>query len=57
MIEKKEKKETKLIVRKLLKNTQATVTIPEYKAPSILNDPNRFFNKEMEETKKSMFFE
>jgi len=34
-----------------------TTTIPDYKAPSILKDPNRFFKDAMEETKKSLFFE
>lgn len=41
--------------KRILKKGQMTVKIPEYKAPSILGDPNRFFKNEWEETKKSMF--
>lgn len=53
----KKKKTKKISVKKILKQTQTTVNIPKFKAPSILGDPNRFFKHEMEETKKSMFFE
>lgn len=43
--------------KQILKKERASLTIPDYKAPSVLGDPNRFFKSEMEETKKSMFFE
>jgi hypothetical protein len=63
--EKKEKKfenltkrlSKKVVAKSILKKSQATVRIPDYKAPSVLGDPNRFFKKEFEETKRSMFFE
>ena len=47
----------RVISRKVLKKSKLTVRIPEYKAPSILGDKNRFFNSEWEETKKSLFFQ
>jgi hypothetical protein len=40
----------------VLKKEQTQVTIPNYKAPSVLGDENRFFKGTMEETKRSMFF-
>lgn len=43
--------------KQVLKKNQMTVSIPDYKAPSILNDENRFFKGEMDREKKSMFFE
>ena len=46
----------KVVSRRILKPSQTIVTIKEYQVPSILNDPNRFFKSEMEETKKSLFF-
>lgn len=54
---KKERKKERAISKSILKISKATLTLPNYKAPSILNDPNRFFKNEMEETKKSLFFE
>jgi len=48
---------SKVVSRRIFKNEQTVVNIPDYKAPSVLGDPNRFFNKEMEETKRSMFFQ
>jgi len=43
--EKKRKKELKkpIKVKAILKKSRATLTIPDYKAPSILGDENRFF--------------
>lgn len=35
--------------------SKTTLTIKDYKAESIWDDPNRFFKSEMEETKRSMF--
>jgi len=61
----KKKKESKTILKGLktkfqdksiLKKEQTQVTIPNYKAPSVLGDENRFFKGTMEETKRSMFF-
>jgi hypothetical protein len=46
----------RVISRRVLRPNQMSVTIKEYNAPSVLNDPNRFFRSEMEETKKSLFF-
>lgn len=46
----------RVISRGVIKNSKVTVRIPEYQAPSILGDPNRFFKNEWEETKKSLFF-
>ena len=43
--------------KRILRKTRATVRIPEYKAPSVLGDPNRFFKNEMEDAGNSMFFE
>jgi hypothetical protein len=47
---------SKLISKALLKKSNITVSIPEYKAPSILGDENRFFKGEMAREKKAMFF-
>jgi hypothetical protein len=64
--DKKDKKIKKYIIsklsnplksRRILKPSKATLTIKNYQAPDILSDPNRFFKKEMEETKRSLFFE
>jgi hypothetical protein len=43
--------------KSVLKSKRMTTRIPDYKSPSILKDPNRFFKDTMEETKKSLFFE
>jgi methyl coenzyme M reductase beta subunit len=51
----KEKKKTQ--AKSVLKGKRMTTRLPDYKAPSILNDPNRFFKDTMEETKKSLYFE
>ena len=51
----KEKKKTQ--AKSVLKSKRMSVEIKDYKAPSILKDPNRFFKDTMEETKKSLFFE
>ena len=45
--------------RRVVKKSQASVTIPggsDYRAPSVLNDPNRFFKNELNKTKRSLFF-
>ena len=41
--------------KKILKKTKTEVRIPEYKTPSVLGEPNRFFKDEWENTKKEMF--
>lgn len=41
--------------KKILKHSTMTATIQDYKAPSILDDENRFFKGQMEDAKKSMF--
>ena len=46
---------TKVTSRRILKKGKMSVHIPEFKAPSILGDTNRFFKNEWEETKRSMF--
>ena len=48
---------TKLKHRPVLKKSKATVNIPDYKAPSVLGDPNRFFKAEFDETKRSAYTE
>ena len=45
----------KMILKRILKKGQMTVKIPEFKAPSILGDQNRFFKDEFEKEKRSMF--
>lgn len=68
-IKQKKEKETKVNIPKVpaklkqkitsksfTKSKRPTVKIKEYKAPSILNDPNRFFKDEFEEAKKELFF-
>lgn len=46
----------KVSEKKVFKPSQKTVKIPEYKAPSVLGDENRFFKGQMEEERKSLFF-
>lgn len=47
---------TKLSAKKIVKSNQMEVHIPKRERTSILNDPNRFFTHELEETKKSLYF-
>ena len=47
----------KVTSRSVLKKNSMVINIPDYKAPSILGDENRFFKGEMEKTKRSMFLE
>jgi len=51
----------RVISRRVLKKVQAGVTMKnftkEYRPEGVFSDPNRFFKGEMEETKRSMFFE
>ena len=45
----------KVTSKRILKKGKMSVHIPEFKAPSILGDTNKFFKNEWEETKRSMF--
>lgn len=47
--------ERKVKSKKILKGKRMSVTIPDYKAPSILKDKNRFFKEAMKED--SLFFD
>lgn len=47
----------RLSSRGVLRKSNATVQIKEFKAPSILGEKSRFFKGELEETKRSMFLE
>lgn len=47
----------RIISRKILKKNNMTVRIPEYKAPSVLGDPNRFFKDELSQERRNMFFQ
>lgn len=42
--------------KKVLKKSDMTFKVSEYKAPSVLGDENRFFKGTMENEKRSMFF-
>ncbi len=45
-------------VRRFLKpSKRLTVVIKQKQTPIVLNDPNRFFKREIEEVKKTLFFE
>ena len=46
----------RVISRQILKKSNMGVNIPDYKAPSILGDENRFFKGEFDKEKRSMFF-
>jgi hypothetical protein len=43
--------------KSIMKKSRATLTIENKEVPSVLNDPNRFFNKTYEKEKRSMFLE
>jgi len=45
----------KAVIKKVIKQGRMTVRIPEREIPSVLGDENRFFNKIMEEERKSIF--
>jgi C4-type Zn-finger protein len=57
----KEKKVSKFLkkqlsAKRIIKPSQVTVRIPDYKAPSVLGDENRFFKGQLNKEKKEMFF-
>ena len=47
---------SKKISYKKAPSNKMSVTIKDYKAENIFDDPNRFFKSEWEETKRSLFF-
>lgn len=47
---------SKVISKDIIRPSNLQVTIQNKEVPSVLSDPNRFFNREMEDAKKSMFF-
>lgn len=47
----------KVVSRKIIVSQRPTLTIKPIQRTSVLGDPNRFFNSEMEETKRSLFFQ
>lgn len=49
-------KERAVKTKKILKPNKMTYKIEEYKAPSVLDDENRFFKGEYEKEKRSLFF-
>ena len=54
---KKKKLKGKVTSKTLLKKSQTIVTIKPFEAPSILGDPNRFFQEKREEVRNNLFFE
>jgi hypothetical protein len=46
----------KVVSRGVLKKNSMVVNVPNYKAPSVLGDENRFFKGEMDKEKRSLFF-
>lgn len=55
-IVKKIKIKNKAVNKAVLKKNKMSVYIPEYKAPSVLGDENRFFTGEFNKEKRSLFF-
>lgn len=41
--------------KNIMSRKKMSVHIPEYKAPSVLGDPNRFFKNELEQERRNMF--
>jgi len=56
MVKKKKGILQKISSKRILKTQQPTLRIEHKEVESVLGDPNRFFNEEMEEVKKTMFF-
>ena len=46
----------RVISRGVLKKNSMVVNVPDFVAPSILGDENRFFRGEMNKEKRSLFF-
>jgi len=47
---------SRLSNRKIMKKGKMSVHVPEYQAPSVLGDENRFFTGELNQEKKRLFF-
>ncbi len=45
----------KVVSRSILRTQRPTLVLKQREVPSVLNDESRFFQKEMEEAKRSMF--
>ena len=50
------KLEKEIKSKRILKKEQVSVNIPDYNAPSVLEDENRFFTGEFNREKKRLFF-
>jgi len=46
----------KVVSRRVIKPSKATLILKDKQEEGVFEDPNRFFKREMEETKRSMFF-
>jgi len=46
----------RVVSRKVLRKQDTRAVVKEFHAPSVLDDPNRFFKDEYEEDKRSFFF-
>jgi hypothetical protein len=47
----------KMVNRKILKNSQMIVHVPNRKVEDVLTDPNRFFKNELTNERRNMFFQ
>lgn len=47
----------RIISRKILKNPQMIVHVPNRKVEDVLHDPNRFFKNELSNERRNMFFQ
>lgn len=47
----------RVISRPVLKKSNIVVNIPDYKAPSVLGDENRFFKGELNKEKRNFFLQ
>jgi hypothetical protein len=56
MVIKKNKYLKKFSVKKFINPSKTTVKIKEKPIENVFDDESRFFNREMEETKKRLFF-
>lgn len=46
----------KVTNKRTMAKRDVSVNMPDYKAENVFDDPQRFFKREMEEVKKTMFF-
>lgn len=47
----------KIVSKAILKSQKTEAVVPEYDAPSVLGDENRFFKDAYKAEKRSLFFE